>query len=365
MIGTAAPARQPVRWRDWSMSPAGLWVSTRLEATRLLRSRAWLVAVAVWFVVVTGLTGLFLAATGVAAASAADPGSGLLVFGIVGYGVLALGAMVAPALTATSVNGDRRDGTLATWQTTLLTPAEIATGRLLVGWAGATALVVATLPALLLAAWASDGGVPAVRVVIVLALVLLSLMVVVSIGLALSARLSSPVASSVVTYLLVLALGVLGPILFGLSTAILVQEVEVTDRVAVSYDPVSGDPTRCRDVTTTRTLARTDLTWPLLISSPFVVIADATARGTASFEDVYGTISDGVRSARLGPQGIGFDQCDPTDLAQADAARGDALPAVWGWGLAWLLAIIAWCWWTTVRRLSLPVDRLPGGTRVA
>lgn len=358
-----SPVAVRVPSSPWSLSRSGVAVSASLESRRLLRSSAWLWALIIWFLVVTVLTALLL--TSVAGAQGPAPLSeaALIATGIIGYGVLAFGALVAPALTATSVNGDRRDGTLAAWQMTLLTPAEIVTGRLLVGWGAAAALVLATVPALLLAI-AVTGSVPPSRLVVTLLVILLTLMAVVSIGLAVSAVLPNPVASTVVTYLLVVALGLLGPILFALTTTAVQTEVRVTDQQAVGYDGVTGMPTECVERVSVRTLPRTDLTWPLLVSSPFVIVADATPAVDSS-GDLYAGISQGVRTARLGPQESGYDDCDPIQFTEGFQQRLDALPAVWGWGVAWLVGIIVWCWVVSVRRVRVPVHRLAPGQRIA
>ena len=69
--------------------------------------------------------------------SALDTGSaGPLLFGAVTFLVLGLGLLVTPTLTSTAINGDRNAGTLATLQVTLLSPAEIALGKLLAAWVG-------------------------------------------------------------------------------------------------------------------------------------------------------------------------------------------------------------------------------------
>jgi hypothetical protein len=60
--------------------------------------------------------------------------------------VLAVALFVAPALTAQSVNGDRERGTLATLQVTLLTPAEIALGKLAAAWGTALVFLALSLP---------------------------------------------------------------------------------------------------------------------------------------------------------------------------------------------------------------------------
>ena len=73
-----------------------------------------------------------------------------------------LALLVVPALTAQSVNGDRERGVLAILQTTLLTPAEIAVGKLVAAWAVSLVFLVVSLP---LIWWCiAEGGVSATRV---------------------------------------------------------------------------------------------------------------------------------------------------------------------------------------------------------
>jgi len=349
----------------WRLSPHGVRVVAGVEVRRLLRSRAWLISLAVWCVVVTGLTVLLLGSVGSTGGSLSD--SGIFLFALVAFGVLSLGALVAPALTATSINGERRDGTLATWQATLLTPAEIALGKLTAGWAAAIALVLGATPSLLLSYFAAPAmGVG--RVFSTLGIVMLTLLVVVTIGLAMSAVVVSPVTSTVVTYLLVVALGLGGPMMFGLTVALVTTEVEVTEQRATRFDPVTSRPVECRPVTSTQNLPRTDLTWPLLAGSPFVILADAAPRLASSSSDlttfdVLGGLSAAVRQARLGP-GAGYDDCDEA-AASVDQAARDALPPVWGWGVLFLLALGVGSWLLTVRRLVVPIKRLSRGQRIA
>ena len=83
---------------------------------------------------------------------------GAIIFGLIVYLVLSLGSLISPALSATSVNGDRSAGVLATLQTTLLTPAEIALGKLGAAWLTALAFLAVALPFL---GWGFlDGGTP-------------------------------------------------------------------------------------------------------------------------------------------------------------------------------------------------------------
>jgi ABC-2 type transport system permease protein len=77
--------------------------------------------------------------------------------------MLALAMLIVPALTAQSINGDRERGVLATLQTTLLTPAEIAIGKLVAAWATTLVFLAVSLP---LIVWCLvEGGVSVGRVI--------------------------------------------------------------------------------------------------------------------------------------------------------------------------------------------------------
>ena len=83
----------------------------------------------VWVVVVMAVSFLAYYAT-----SDPDLRSGESMYDIVIFFVLGLAMLIVPSLTATSVNGDREHGVLATLQTTLLTAWDLALGKLLAAW---------------------------------------------------------------------------------------------------------------------------------------------------------------------------------------------------------------------------------------
>ncbi|WEL92859.1 hypothetical protein P1N98_17105 [Tsukamurella tyrosinosolvens] len=107
---------------------------TGLELRQRTRATRWRVLLGVFFLVVSAVVfGLlwFMTAT--------SPGSGrqtfeenlyFIVLGFVGF----LGLVIAPTMTATSINGDRKDATLAVVQATPASGAQLATGKLLGAW---------------------------------------------------------------------------------------------------------------------------------------------------------------------------------------------------------------------------------------
>jgi ABC-type transport system involved in multi-copper enzyme maturation permease subunit len=379
------PAAPEVGASTWGMSWSGLRTVAVLELRQRVRSTRWIVVLVLWFVALLGLTLLVRSAVHAsigpadealgATAQQIDEYGAASVFGIVVFLVLALGGLVAPALTATSVNGDRSAGVLAALQTTLLTPAEIAVGKLLAGWVTAMALLAAALPVL---GWAYlDGGTPLTRLLTTLAVLALTLLVVCAVGLGWSAVAARSSSSTVLTYLTVLFMGLGLPILFGV-TAPLVQETR-TAQVRQLQEPqvdADGNPTgpgECVTVTQSRTEFRTDRTWWLLAANPFVVVADSAppVRATRVFGigDPLTAIRDGVRELRLGPRPV-VDECVQSEQTFQEAERArqqaaDALPATWPYGLGLDLALGAVFTVVAVRRLRAPARVLPRGTRVA
>lgn len=347
---------------SWRVSPAGVRTVTWLELRRLMRARRWLIAWAVWTVIVTGLCGLIILSV-VTLGGDVDESAGTTVFGFIVLVVLSFGLLVAPGLASTSINGDSRDGTLATLQATLVSPAEIALGKLLAGWAGTTALVAGALPSLIIAF--AIGGTSVERLLVIVLLVGISLAVVTAVGLGVSALVSKPVAGVIVSYVVVFCLAVVSPMLVGLSAALFVTEETTTVIEPVTFDS-SGNPNECVERQSTGPVPRTDFTWWLLLSSPYVVVADAAPvqPSTSEFEvDVLRGLGDISRSARLGPELV-QDFC--TDAADEQRAEDiQALPPVWPWGLGFYLLLVLGSLAVTVRRLSTPVRRLPAGQRIA
>ncbi len=348
----------------WRLSRQGVGTVAWLELRRLMRARRWLVAWAAWTTLVTALCGLVVLST-VTLGGTITPGTGTLLFGVTVLVVLSFGLLVAPGLAATSINGDSRDGTLATLQMTLLSPAEIAVGKLLAAWCGTLALLAGGLPSLVVAF--ALGGTSLTRLLVIVLLVGVSLAVVTAVGLGLSAVVVRPVAGIVLSYVVAFCLAVVSPLLVPLSSALLTTTETVTYVEAENFDPETGRPTECVERRSQESVPRTDLTWWLLVTSPYVVVADAAPLQPGlepdAGSDVLRGLGDVSREARLGPDLV-QDWCSDTDdLVRAEERA--ALPPVWPWGLALYAVLVAGSTALVVRRLRTPVGRLPVGQRIA
>ncbi|GAA1994053.1 ABC transporter permease subunit [Isoptericola halotolerans] len=379
--GTEAPASgttpPKVPGSDWSLSWQGVRTVTQLELRQRIRSTRWKVALVVWFVAVGLVT---LLTSGAVSMIFADPsmgaeGAGRTMFGVVVFFVLFLGLLVAPALTAPAINGDRSAGTLATLQATLLTPAEIVVGKLLSAWLAALAFLAASVPFIL---WAfAVGGLPFWSLVSVLVVLGIVLGIVCAVGLGFSTLTAKTSGSAVLTYLTVGGLSVLTLVLFGLSVPLVTTTEQVrTWDVPVDYDWEDSAPPECEWRMQEQEVFHSERTWWLLAANPFVIVADAQPLpGTEEFEnaaDPLTLIQYGVRYARTGPAAE-QDWCGDMwfstggDLS-ADPPVEEPQPSeslVWPWGLGIYLLLGAGGVVTAVRRLRIPAQRLPKGTRVA
>lgn len=349
----------------WSVTWHGLRTVAWLELRQRVRSSRWLVVLLVWVAVI----GLFTWLTDLAvdprpvpdgAAVAQDPSGGVM-FSVVAFLVLSLGLLVAPALSATAINGDRASGTLATLQVTLLSPAEIALGKLLAAWTVSLVFLATAAPFVLWAYLAGDT--PFGRVVSTLLVVAVTFAVVCAVGLGWSALSARAATSAVMTYLSVAALCFGSVVLFGL-TVPLVSQVEER-RVLTPSFAASPENAECVEEVQEVSVMHTERTWWLLAPSPYVVVADAAPAPDLG-EDVLAfdpltTIRDGVRSAKDGPPEV-YDWCG--QLTIEDAAARDTAP-VWPWGLAVNAFLGSAATVLAVRRLRTPIRTLPRGTRVA
>jgi len=351
----------------WGLTWHGVRTVAVLELRQRVRSTRWVVALIVWFVVVGGITLLTSGALSNLAPGGASgrTSQGPLLFGAVTFLVLGLGLLVTPTLASTGINGDRNAGTLAALQVTLLTPAEIAAGKLLAAWAAACAFLVASLPFLALAlALGGTPGMALVRVVVVVAVILAA---VCGIGLGFSALTTRTAGSTVLTFLSVAGLALLTLILFGVTY----PSISATQQVEVNTVPPDWDgqgTAECTVQTQERSVPHTERTWWLLGLNPFVVVADAA--GTAEYDarspnsnDPLGAIRDGVRELRAGPQ-LPLQECWIDPLSD-NTPRVVSHAPVWPWGLAALVLLGGGGFVVAVRRLRVPARALARGTRVA
>ena len=355
--------------QDWSLHGPGVRLVATLELRQRVRSSRWIVMLVLWFATIAVISGLTYAAIGSAR-------SGPLMFSVVAFLVLTLGLLVAPALSATSVNGDRSAGTLATLQVTLLSPADIAVGKLLAAWATALVFLATAAPFLL---WSlALGGTSPLRVLVTLVMLALMLLAVCGIALGWSAVCARAASSAVLTYLSVAGLCLFTLIFFGLSVPL----VTTSDQVTVLTNPTDAelagvqpiDPSRCVPTPGVRQRMHTEWTWWLLAANPYVVVADAAPASpsvdsrdpaySGQDEDVLRLIQLGVREARDGADHV-VNECWASygDTGMPDDPADTS--SIWPYGLTIILGLGALGLAGTVQRLRTPIHRLPRGTRVA
>lgn len=388
------------------MSWRGISTVAMHEFRIRLRTGRWRWLLGAWFVVLLVFTSLLrwaIAATRPDFRADFVPGSvelpppppiGTPLFGGLMLFVLGLALLVVPALIAQSVNGDRERGVLATLQVTLLTPTEIALGKLLAAWVTALVFLVTTLP---LVAWSViEGGVGLDRVVVTMLVVALLLGVVCAVAQSLSALLARSTTSAVLSYVAVFAVTVGTVIAFGLALPLTSETRTVTERIPVWDNPPpeeefigpdgefrppspgqQGPPDRWETQTYQISDVRPEKVWWLLAPNPFVILADAAPDTEPRFDprtgarladpfDPLGEIGNAVRDAR-----------DPSEHRMVPAygavpPEGMVPPEpepepgpVWPYGLVFDVLLGAGAVALTIRRLRTPVRKLPRGVRIA
>jgi ABC-type transport system involved in multi-copper enzyme maturation permease subunit len=296
---------------------------------------------------------------------------GVPVFGGLMVMLLALSLLIVPTLAAQSINGDRERGVLAVLQVTLLTPAEIALGKLLAAWG--TALVFLALAVPIAASTLFMGGVGVGRLIITVLVVAVLMGVVCAIAQCWSGLVARTNTSSVMSYLSVFALTVGTLVVFGLAltstrgTHSVTEQVPDYDALFNGDDGFTGtDQLPMRTQTRTTDDVRPEKVWWLLAPNPFVILADAAPQkhklsinvdgvnGDSNFTfDPLGGIAGAVRDAR-----------DPKHTVDPLSARRAQSP-VWPYGLAFDALLGLGAVSITTRRLRTPVKRLPRGVRLA
>lgn len=415
---------------NWALSFSGLRTVVELELKQRIRSKRWIWALVAWVALIGAVTGLimwaaFETSNGVFGASD-EAQAGLMAFGVITFFVLGMGLMIAPAFTATSINGDRTAGTLATLQATRLTAVEIAAGKLVAAWFAAAVFLVTALPFIV---WSMIfGSISAWQVLAVFLVLLVEVAVVCAIGLGWSAAISRTSGSTLMTYLSVIALTVIAGIVMSLLTFAttethtvrvwgLTPEVhtawstEYDEFWANNQDSENVDGTagprppveRCTWHEVEETVPRPDRFWGLLVINPFVIVADAAplppgaAKDLTKYEnlgvDPLASIRYGVRSLGMPPEAE-RDECAelygyiPGYEVQWNGRNGmevtyykdgvktevvspvtprevNVETPIWPWGLGFNMLLGAVGFWFAVRRLSIPYAKLAKGTRVA
>jgi ABC-2 type transport system permease protein len=376
------------------MSWHGIRTVAALELRQRARTSKWPVVLGIWLAIIALVSFLAFWAT-----NDEDLRSGEAMYDIVIFFVLGLAMLIVPSLTATSVNGDREHGVLATLQTTLLTPWDIALGKLVAAWTIALAFLVTSLP-FLVWAWV-EGGVSAGGIALSLVVLVLVLAVVCAIGLMFSTLTARPVASAVLTYLTMGALVFGTTIGFGLSMFLVIEQEQqqvhgIPDDWWERQQPVPVEPgaeltpeqqeelkfqrqptpADCTTFTRTTSVAHTERIWWMLPLNPFVVVADAAPSEPRGDDEQFVAgftpmrwISAGARAARAGPEDV-LDECAVQTATSPESFRDpmdDSLSAapVWPFGLGFLLLAGAGAAFVSGHRLRTPIRRLPNGTRIA
>ncbi|GAB16581.1 hypothetical protein GOEFS_006_00340 [Gordonia effusa NBRC 100432] len=300
-----------------------------------------------------------------------------------------VGIILAPTLAATSINGDRKDATLAVVQVTSITNWQLALGKLLANWLASLVVVLVASPYLVWAIITSPYGVgPAIGGVVILALLFLCYG---GIGLGLSSLTSRPAGSAVLTQATVFFL-ILGlPALFGLLYQSTAQRHDVV-RPEFTY-PNDDYNARavCTEAIKSTEFNHTERTWWLLLPNPFTITADALAPhdGTQA-RDPYRIDTNGrsvavdlsrmVSEARTSPY-IADKHCDDPDYFwvsndearlrpdsyQAREARHETsrVGDSWYLGLLVNIAIGGVGLLIAARRLRVPAQKLGRGVRIA
>ena len=348
-----------------------------LELRQRVRSTRWQIMLVVWGVVLVLLCGGLTALAGMTGSEAEDTAP--ILYDLTVCFVLGIGLIIAPTLSATSVNGDRADATLALLQATRLRSQEIVVGKLVAAWSAALAFLAVALPFLLMftllggAAWMTLAGHMLILVV--------TLGAVCAIGLGFSAATARTSASAVLTYLVVAGLVIGSPIITAISTTA-VQGKQTTLSYETDYSASTNGKVVCETEPHVRTsdVVHVERIWWMLVPDPFVALADVSGRsmvyGEQSTYSEYDT-QPLYPASPLGMAGVAVDQmrnpqpeevvtnhCEPTTTSGPFDWKVTHL-AFWPVSLVMMLALGAWSLTSASRRLRTPVHRLAHGTRVA
>ena len=347
-----------------------------LELRQRVRSTRWQIMLVVWGVVLVLLCGGMTAQAGTTThhVEEAIP----VLYDMTVCFVLGIGLIIAPTLSATSINGDRADATLALLQATALRSQEIVVGKLIAAWSAALAFLAVALPFLFVFTLA--GGVSWRTLAIHLLILVVTLGSVCAIGMGLSAATARPSASAVLTYLIVAALVIGTPLATAISTTAVRGEQRQTIYYT-DYDSSTNSKKVCRSEPEmhTTTVTRTNQIWWMLAPNPFAALADSSARHRVptKTERLYS-------SSPLEDMGLGIDEMrnpQPDEVvidycSNESDRHGDNMPnshdthiaahlAFWPVSLVVVLALGAWSLTAASRRLRTPVHKLARGTRVA
>jgi ABC-type transport system involved in multi-copper enzyme maturation permease subunit len=327
----------------------GIGLMARHEFRIRIRTGRWQILLAVWLIVLVLLTWLIDAGLNLSQNPVFNGVrlEGVALFGSLMLFVLFMMQVISPALTSQTINGDRERGTLATLQATLLSPFQIALGKLLAGWG--VGLVALALTAPFTGFAFAAGGLTVWRVVGVYTMVAVLVGVVCAVSQAWSALVARGITSALLSYLTVAFLNVGTLILFGL----------------VAWQLYDNVPVQENGYTYNQRISRSDEVWWIIAPNPYVVVADAAPRvppiitqdnGVIQVEsyDPLSSLASSVRQIRRNPYA----------QFSADSTPPEP-PPLWPYGLGANLALGIGSVVVTTRRLRTPSARLAKGVRVA
>ena len=360
------------------------WTGVRtimvLELRQRVRATRWRIMLGIWLAVLVLLCGGLVITVKVLMPNSSSTEYLLSLYDLVVCFVLGIGLIVAPTLSATSINGDRADATLALLQATALRSQEIVVGKLLAAWVAAIAFLGVATPFLILLTVA--GGSHWLGLLAHLVILVFTLGAVCAIGLGFSGLTARPSASAVLTYLVVAALTVGTPLATAISAS-LVTSPQTVVTYRVDYDDSSDEKVVCKPEPEIRThdVTRTDWIWWMLAPNPFVALGDATAHAPQqpasadfgapdSFLSLTGQGVDAMRNPQ--PERVVYNFCEdredsyngPSSMGSRDGPKAEHL-AFWPVSLVALMALGAGGVVTASRRLRVPAGRLPRGVRLA
>lgn len=307
------------------------------ELRQRMRGKRWWILLGIWFAVLLGLVVLIRQAV---LSSTMDPDTdiGVVMFASLALLVLALACLVVPALTATSINGERDRGTLAILQATTLAPWQIIAAKFAAALITTAAFLAATLP---IALWSvAEGGVGIAKVGAVYLTLFGVSSVLLAGAMAASAIVRRPALSAVLSYGFVFFLTIGTLILFGITMA------------TVEYDFDGDGPDY-------------GARWLVLAPNPFVVLADAApASPEDRSDDPLASMRYGIREAR-DPQSYEIESFDPETGEPIFEGEPEPPPPVWPYGLGIELAFGVFALYVATERLRVPAKKLPRGERIA
>lgn len=292
-----------------------------LELQRRLRGAAWYVLLAVWFLLIGGISfavwRVSIAATSTTDAFSLqlDPTTGQWLFSTILLLTLGMSLVVVPAIAGSSINGDRESGVLDTTRITLVSPAQIVWGKFFAAFIVSLVFVLVVSPFIVFAAWFA--GLSWTTVAAAAAAILAEIAVVCAVSVGLSGLIARPIFSVLATYLVFIVATIGSPLGLALG-ATLDQTTKTT--VVVSWPDASEDtdgssstgtsdeeewnPALCVSRLEERTYPRYDHYWWTLAANPFLIVADATpasldADGNPA--DLFTALKVVTRSAQIAP----------------------------------------------------------------